>query len=684
MRERSGSPRRLVGVLAAVGCVLPALVAPPAGAQAAATARDVREACSYASPSTFADRPSDGVGEAVDCVAFYRVTAGATPTTYEPSLAVTRGQMASFVVRMGEVAGRTVPDPGGGVFPDDDGSVHEGAIGRLTASGVASGYPDGTYRPLADVTRGQMATLIARELRLLTGTAITATASDHFDDDDGNVHEAAIDELAEIGVVVGVEGGGYAPEAPVTRAQMALFLTRGLDWLTQDRGAGLARIGVTDATGSPELVAATSTSTGPIATVAFTFDEEVSATTIFPTGFSVLTFDGQPVLATSATRDATNGNVVLATFPSADERLATTASIRRDVVQDLDGNLAPEGAVPLRELALLAGTTTAPDLFSVSRLGATTVDLNFDERAFIVAPTGYHLLLADGTTLDSTGATGNGTPSHNVTFPSLTAEQSATVVRAYVDTGTVSDAEQTAEPGVEGDVNPRQAVVVTAGGSLVGVPDLAAVSVDGGTDTVRLTFDEAVDLAVAVRPAFRAYDLQGAELVPVHATEVGDDSRTVVVGFEPGSLRQLPSGVSVDAGAVTSTATGATNRVDEEGFPRTFGAGETAAPDLVRTGRVQQPGGDPATTVRRVVFEFDQRITLWSAGGFAVYGPTGARSELTGCGVTDERSVTCSVDPVADPVLHAAIGEAALAGAHPAAVVDLRTGVPSHARARAL
>jgi hypothetical protein len=684
VRERSGSARRLVRLLAVVGAALPALAVAPAAAQTAPGARDVRAACSHASQSAFVDRPPERIGDAVDCLASYGVTAGATPTAYEPSLAVTRGQMASFLIRMGEVAGRTVPDPGSGVFPDDDGSVHEGAIGRLTAWGVASGHPDGTFRPLLDVTRGQMATLIARQLRLLTGGQIVASASDHFSDDDGTTHEAAIDELAEIGIVTGVEDGTYDPAAPVTRAQMALFITRSLDWLTEDRGAGLARIGVTDATGSPELVTATSTSSGGVATVAFAFDEEVSATTIVPDGFSVLTFDGQPVVATSATRDPTSADVVLATFPSADERLATTASTRRDVVQDLDGNPAPEGAVPLRALSLLAGTTTAPDLFGVSRLGATTVDLSFDERAFVVAPTGYHLVLADGTTLDSTGATGNGTPSHNVTFPTLTAEQSATVVRAYVDRGTVSDAEQTAGGGVEGDVNPQQAVVVTAGGSLVGVPDLTAVSVDVGSDTARLTFDEAVDLVGGSpgRPPFRLYDLQGFEISSDRAAEVADDDRTVVVAFDAGARRPFPSGVSVDAGAVSSTATGATNRVDEEGLAVTFGAGETAAPDLVRTGR--QQGDDPATTVRRVVFEFDQRISLRSAGGFAVYGPTGARSELTGCATTDERSVTCSVDPVGDPLLHAAIGEAALAGALPATVVDLRSGVPSHARARPL
>ena len=125
-------PRLLGGVLA--GALLASLPTTTAAAEPS-VARDVDEACSDAPTSAFSDRPPDGAGDAVDCVAHYRVTSGATATAYAPSLTVTRGQMASLVVRTGEVAGITLTEPATDPFRDGDGSVHERAIRRLASSG---------------------------------------------------------------------------------------------------------------------------------------------------------------------------------------------------------------------------------------------------------------------------------------------------------------------------------------------------------------------------------------------------------------------------------------------------------------------------------------------------------------------------------------------------------------------
>ncbi len=51
-----------------------------------------------------------------------------------------------------------------------------------------------------------------------------------FYDDDGSVHEAAIEGLVAAGITSGCEVGPpalYCPDQPITRAQMAVFLTRG-------------------------------------------------------------------------------------------------------------------------------------------------------------------------------------------------------------------------------------------------------------------------------------------------------------------------------------------------------------------------------------------------------------------------------------------------------------------------
>ena len=51
-------------------------------------------------------------------------------------------------------------------YSDDDGSAHETAINALTAKGIVSGCGPGSFCPAEEVTRGQMATMLARALGL--------------------------------------------------------------------------------------------------------------------------------------------------------------------------------------------------------------------------------------------------------------------------------------------------------------------------------------------------------------------------------------------------------------------------------------------------------------------------------------------------------------------------------------
>ena len=52
------------------------------------------------------------------------------------------------------------------LFSDIEGTAHEDAIAALVAAQITSGFPDGTYRPDHPVTRGQMATFLTNALNL--------------------------------------------------------------------------------------------------------------------------------------------------------------------------------------------------------------------------------------------------------------------------------------------------------------------------------------------------------------------------------------------------------------------------------------------------------------------------------------------------------------------------------------
>jgi hypothetical protein len=143
------------------------------------------------------------------------ITRGCSSTRCCPRARVTREQMASFIERARATAA-TSRD----YFWDDNASQHEGDINRVAAAGIASGCDTGRYCPTGAVSRGQMASFLVRALHL------PAATRDWFRDDNGTMHEGAINSLAQAGVTGGCDTGRFCPNSYVTREQMSAFLHR--------------------------------------------------------------------------------------------------------------------------------------------------------------------------------------------------------------------------------------------------------------------------------------------------------------------------------------------------------------------------------------------------------------------------------------------------------------------------
>jgi glucose/arabinose dehydrogenase len=111
----------------------------------------------------------------------------------------------------------------GGTFVDDDGSVHEGSIEAIAAAGITRSCnpPVGDrFCPSDPVTRGQMAAFLSRALEL------PESAGDSFSDDDESQFQADIEKLAAAGITRGCTPTTFCPDDPITRGQMAAFLVR--------------------------------------------------------------------------------------------------------------------------------------------------------------------------------------------------------------------------------------------------------------------------------------------------------------------------------------------------------------------------------------------------------------------------------------------------------------------------
>lgn len=190
-------------------------------------ARDITDACP---PGVEQNLPFTDVTQyeqAIGCLWHWEVTRGTTTTTYSPSASVTRGDMASFVARVIRETGFPLP-VGADHFTDDDGSPREDDINALATAGVVQGVGGTRYAPGDRVNRGQMAAFLVRSYELVSGTEMPA-GSDYFPDDDGHNREADIDKVARAGLAGGYGDGTYRPGASVRRDHMALFLARWLD-----------------------------------------------------------------------------------------------------------------------------------------------------------------------------------------------------------------------------------------------------------------------------------------------------------------------------------------------------------------------------------------------------------------------------------------------------------------------
>ena len=169
----------------------------------------------------FEDVPADSVhAEAIAAIAEAGITRGCGGARFCPDEAVTRAQMASFLVRALEL-----PAAATDYFIDDDGNIHEADINALRRAGITRGCAAARFCPDEAVTRAQMASFLVRALEL------PATTTDYFSDDDGNIHEANINALRRAGITRGCGGARFCPGEAVTRAQMATFLARALDLL---------------------------------------------------------------------------------------------------------------------------------------------------------------------------------------------------------------------------------------------------------------------------------------------------------------------------------------------------------------------------------------------------------------------------------------------------------------------
>ena len=180
--------------------------------------------------STFTDvSPAYWAWPYIEALADAGFTSGCGNGNYCPSKPVTRAETAAFLVRATHGIFFVPPDATGTVFDDVPAGYWAAPwIEQIAADGLTSGCSTSPplFCPESDTSRDQMAVLLLKAIHGVGYTPPPATGTRFTDVPASHWAAAWIEQLAAEGITTGCGLNLYCPGGPVSREQMAVFMTR--------------------------------------------------------------------------------------------------------------------------------------------------------------------------------------------------------------------------------------------------------------------------------------------------------------------------------------------------------------------------------------------------------------------------------------------------------------------------
>jgi len=154
------------------------------------------------------------------------IATGYADGTFKPNRTVTRAEFAVLLVKAMKLQGTNVPPE----FADAAkiGAWAKESVMLAAQAGILKGYKDGTFRPGAEITRAEMATMIAGAM----GKTVEPTTATRFADDKiiPPWAKSAVNAVQLAGLIQGKGSGAFDPQGKTTRAEAVAVLLNLLDW----------------------------------------------------------------------------------------------------------------------------------------------------------------------------------------------------------------------------------------------------------------------------------------------------------------------------------------------------------------------------------------------------------------------------------------------------------------------
>ncbi|WP_336781920.1 glycoside hydrolase family 3 N-terminal domain-containing protein [Paenibacillus illinoisensis] len=159
--------------------------------------------------------------DGIEYMAKRGTVAGYGDGKFKPAGLVTRAQAVTFLVR--ELYPEQLEKPAEGTTYSDVPKTHafNKEIAIASKNGLASGFPDGSFRPDAPLSRAETAAFLTRAYSLSEGKQTA-----NWSDTENHWAAAPILVMSSNGLVGGYSDGTYRPNQTVTRAEYAVFMSR--------------------------------------------------------------------------------------------------------------------------------------------------------------------------------------------------------------------------------------------------------------------------------------------------------------------------------------------------------------------------------------------------------------------------------------------------------------------------
>ncbi|WP_243735045.1 pectinesterase family protein [Paenibacillus turpanensis] len=173
-------------------------------------------------PVSFEDVSDHWSAESIQVFSRLGVVHGYEDRTFKPDANITRGEFAAIVAKTFNIGiGGVEAAP----FQDINENWAKDAIMALASNGIINGYEDGTFRAEANISRAEMIAIISRIINLNT---VQGANSATFNDIGETWNKEQIKAAAEAGIINGKGEGSFEPDQNSTRAEALTVLLRSI------------------------------------------------------------------------------------------------------------------------------------------------------------------------------------------------------------------------------------------------------------------------------------------------------------------------------------------------------------------------------------------------------------------------------------------------------------------------